>query len=376
MNRHRYIMIGGFLGAGKTTAILKLALELRGRGLRVGLITNDQSFNLVDTARARSAGFGVEEITGGCFCCKFDSLVAASRQLTHATAPDVFIAEPVGSCTDLKATVAWPLRQLYGEDYDVAPLSVMVDPLRCARILGLQSGRSFSPNVVYVYRKQLEEAEILVVNKVDSVPGELLRRLHGELARLFPAARILGVSAHTGEGLPQWFDAMLGGSPGAGRVMDVDYDTYADGEARLGWLNARAAVTSAGDFDGNALLMDVASAVQRRLAEAGVEIAHLKLVLSPSEGPDIGSVSVVASDGGACLTHRLFSPLSRGVLLVNLRAEADPAVLRSAVEAALAVQRGVECRFETVSALRPGRPVPAHRLADGDAPPGAGRAGG
>ena len=46
----RYIMVGGFLGAGKTTAILNVAETLRRRGLRVGLITNDQSYGLVDTA--------------------------------------------------------------------------------------------------------------------------------------------------------------------------------------------------------------------------------------------------------------------------------------------------------------------------------------
>jgi signal recognition particle GTPase len=38
----RYIMIGGFLGAGKTTAVSKLAAYLTKQGLRVGLITNDQ----------------------------------------------------------------------------------------------------------------------------------------------------------------------------------------------------------------------------------------------------------------------------------------------------------------------------------------------
>ena len=47
----RYVMIGGFLGAGKTTAILKLAEHLKNKGKRVGLITNDQSVDLVDTAR-------------------------------------------------------------------------------------------------------------------------------------------------------------------------------------------------------------------------------------------------------------------------------------------------------------------------------------
>ena len=43
----RYIMVGGFLGAGKTTSILRLAEWLVGRGLRVGLVTNDQGLSLI-----------------------------------------------------------------------------------------------------------------------------------------------------------------------------------------------------------------------------------------------------------------------------------------------------------------------------------------
>src|SRR5512144_1873836 len=97
----RYIMIGGFLGAGKTTAVAKLAKRLSEQGLRVGLITNDQGRNLVDTAMLRSQGFATEEIPGGCFCCRFNSLVDAAKKLTSQTRPDVFVAEPVGSCTDL-----------------------------------------------------------------------------------------------------------------------------------------------------------------------------------------------------------------------------------------------------------------------------------
>ena len=57
----RYVMIGGFLGAGKTTAIDKFARSMVERGLRVGLITNDQSTGLVDTAILRSQGHAVED---------------------------------------------------------------------------------------------------------------------------------------------------------------------------------------------------------------------------------------------------------------------------------------------------------------------------
>src|SRR3954454_14274912 len=100
-----YIFIGGFLGAAKTTAVLKLAEYGRARGLRVGLITNDQSVHLVDTTLAASHGLPVAEVAGGWFCCRFDSLMNASAALSEESPPDVIIAEPVGSCTDLKATV-------------------------------------------------------------------------------------------------------------------------------------------------------------------------------------------------------------------------------------------------------------------------------
>src|SRR3954463_6895643 len=165
MTKPHYIMIGGFLRAGKTTAVLQIAKRLKDRGLKVGLITNDQSVGLVDTEMLSAHGFPVEEITGGCFCCKFNSLVDASNKLSTETRPDVFIAEPVGSCTDLKATVDYPLRRIYGDNFTVAPLSVLVDPIRALRVLGVEDGKAFSPKVLYVYKKQLEEAEVLVINK-------------------------------------------------------------------------------------------------------------------------------------------------------------------------------------------------------------------
>ena len=174
--RADYVMVGGFLGAGKTTALLRLAEHFTGQGRRVGLITNDQSQGLVDTSIVESRGFPVEEITGGCFCCRFTSLTDAADKLTRDASPDVFLAEPVGSCTDLRATVQYPLRRLYGDNYLVAPLSVLVDPKRAARILGLEPGHTFSPKVQYVYEKQLEEADLIVINKSDTLEDPRARR--------------------------------------------------------------------------------------------------------------------------------------------------------------------------------------------------------
>src|SRR6185437_13463240 len=194
-DKARYIMIGGFLGAGKTTAILKLAEHLSADGLKVGLITNDQSIGLVDTTILASHGFAVEEITGGCFCCRFNSLIDASNRLSKEARPDVFIAEPVGSCTDLKASVSYPLRRMYGDNFSIAPLSVLVDPIRAMRILGLEQGKAFSSKVIYVYSKQLEEAEQIVINKIDLISPQQREVLRDALSKKFPRATIFEISA-------------------------------------------------------------------------------------------------------------------------------------------------------------------------------------
>ncbi|HVR29578.1 MAG TPA: GTP-binding protein [Thermoanaerobaculia bacterium] len=366
-DRARYVMIGGFLGAGKTTALLALARHLSERGLRAGLITNDQSTSLVDTTILRAQGFPVEEIAGGCFCCRFDSLNQAAAKLTRDTRPDVFVAEPVGSCTDLVATVSYPLRRIYGDRFTIAPLSVMVDPLRAARIFGLAEGRSFSAKVVYVYRKQLEEADLIVVNKCDQVDDQLRDRLRAELETAFPRAEVLCCSALRGDGLHSWFERLLATESTEARTMAVDYDTYAEGEALLGWLNGTVRLRSPELLDGNRLLLELTAAITRSMRQAEREIAHLKMTLEAAgAGGNLSVVSVVGSDARPDLRESLFDLVSEGTLIVNLRAEADPELLyeitAGALEEAARARPGASLRVEHVERFRPARPVPTHRI--------------
>src|SRR5688572_3180966 len=363
----RYIMIGGFLGAGKTTAVARLATDLHGRGLRVGLITNDQGSGLVDTSVLRARGFATEEIPGGCFCCRFNSLTEAAAKLTAASRPDVFIAEPVGSCTDLVATVTYPLRRIYGDRFTIAPLSVLVDPQRALRVFGLTEGRGFSEKVVYIYRKQLEEADVIVINKQDTLVPSDLDRLRTALSREFPHAEILSASARTGDGLDAWFERLLAHEQVARQVMAVDYEVYADGEALLGWLNATVQIDAAGEFDANALLEHLARQMQQQLAANGGEIAHLKMTFSPGGGlNDIAALSLVRSDFVPELSLRLDQPSTSGQLILNLRAEAAPETLKAAVESTFSGLgehfAGVRARIDHLEHFRPGKPQPTHRL--------------
>ena len=363
----RFIMIGGFLGAGKTTAVGRLAARLTEQGLRVGLITNDQGRNLVDTAMLRSLRFVTEEIPGGCFCCRFDSLVEAARRLTERSRPQVFIAEPVGSCTDLMATVAYPLRRLYGENFTVAPVSVLVDPIRALRVFGVEEGGSFSEKVLYIYKKQLEEADLVIISKCDLLNEARLASLRAAIAARFPGKAILAVSPREGIGLEPWFAKIASEEQTAGAAMEVNYRVYADGEALLGWLNCTVQLAAAEAFDGNNFLRELAGEMQQHLQASQAEVAHLKMTLSPDAGQwDIGMVNLVRNDFVPELSITLKQPVRGGRLIINLRAEAAPDVLGTVVHDALAAAANkfatLRATTERLEQFRPGKPTPTHRF--------------
>lgn len=365
-DKARYIMVGGFLGAGKTTAIAELARRLSESGVRVGLISNDQSTGLVDTGVLRARGFSVEEIAGGCFCCRFDSLLDASEKLSQEVAPDVFLAEPVGSCTDLVATVSYPLRRIYGDRFTIAPLSVLVDPSRAARILGLESGRPFSEKVVYIYTKQLEEADIIVLNKCDSIDAAQRDRLLETLRERYPHAEVFACSSRDALGLDPWFDRLLKSECGGERpTMELDYERYGEGEALLGWLNATIRVNASDGFVPDELLLQLANAIGDRVNGAGAEIAHLKMTLDAGDiAGKLSAVSLVRSDGIPELRDSLPDEVSAGTLILNLRAEADPELLRQIVESVIgeiASGSTLELSIEHLESFKPGQPRPVHR---------------
>jgi G3E family GTPase len=367
MSKARYIMIGGFLGAGKTTSVARLAQKLSAQGLKVGLITNDQGSELVDTAMLRSRGFATEEIPGGCFCCRFNSLVDAADRLSAKTMPDVFIAEPVGSCTDLVATVTYPLRRMYGDNFSIAPLSVLVDPIRALRIFGLEQGGKFSEKVLYIYRKQLEEADIIVINKCDLLDAAKLKALRGALQTNFPKAEVREVSARTGTGVDEWFERVSTSDQPGGDAMKVDYEVYADGEALLGWLNSTVQLSAKKAFDGNAVLQHLAADLQKRLSDAGAEVAHLKMTLSPDKGlGDIAVINLVRNDFVPELSQNLGDELESGQLIINMRAEASPEVLHEVVQAAVAQcaekNPAMTAKVTHEEHFRPGKPQPTHRI--------------
>ena len=336
-------------------------------------MANDQAADLVDTELLKETGSKVEEVSGGCFCCRFPDMVAAMQRLVRQDNVDVLIGEPVGSCTDLSATVMQPLKQLHAHQFQVAPFSVLVDGNQVRVLARLRQAAAqqqpesgFPDNVLYIYEKQLEEADLIVLNKTDLLPPAELAELKGLLAERFPDTPLLCMSALSGEGVDAWLDFVGRGQYAGRKIAEVDYDTYAAGEAALGWMNAAAELQAAGNRLVG-LRRRVARSDPRWAAPDGAHIAHLKLYLTSARGHVAGNVT--SNDGPLSVRGAIAAGQRQAKLLLNARVQAQPDALRATVEQALAdrVRRPRRGRDHQCPQLLP-RPPAA------DAPFRAGRA--
>lgn len=359
----RFVMVGGFLGAGKTTAISRIAAHFVAEGKNVALVTNDQAYDLVDTQTLRAQGFTVGEVPGACFCCKFDDLVDTIGTLSDKQIPDIVIAEPVGSCTDLVATVIAPMQQLFGDRFEIGPLAVLLKPEHGRKILRNDGRRGFSPKAEYIFLKQLEEADFIFVNKVDKLAEEQKNEILHLVSERFPDADCFPLSAKDGSGVEQLVEC-LGMEPRkrAGH-LEIDYEIYAEGEAELGWMNCQvAAVANEDKFELDQLVLAIVQIVGQQLASAGSEVAHLKVL-----GQTLQSTAVanqVSSDGDAELSLASEVKVESADLLVNARVAASPQQLEEAIQAAcqqLAVEHNVNLQIGGMQSFRPAKPEPTHR---------------
>ncbi|MEN6577525.1 MAG: GTP-binding protein [Phycisphaerales bacterium] len=360
MNRTRLVFVGGFLGAGKTTLLWRAAELLAGRGQRVGLITNDQAPDLVDTKFLTEHGLTVREVAGSCFCCNFNGLIDAAADLRSLDV-DVLIGEPVGSCTDLSATILQPLKDRFRGEFVLSPLSVLADPQRLRDVLS-DRGDVLHASAAYIFRKQLEEADLLVVNKIDTVTPEERRCLEQLVADRFPEAAVRFLSARTGDGVESWLDEVLSTDRSGSRVLDVDYDIYAEGEAVLGWLNVDIQLSAvAGQIDWRAFCGDLLSGLQAKFHERHARIGHVKLLLTTVGGCYAGNLT--GPDSDPILQGRIDGSPSQANLILNARVEMPPEELERIVRDLLAKVGGRRVQIDILDlrSLRPGRPQPTHR---------------
>ncbi len=339
------VFVGGFLGAGKTTLILEAAQRLLAQGKRVAVITNDQDAQLVDTRHAHAHGLEANEVAGGCFCCKFSELVDVSRALM-SYAPEIIFAEPVGSCLDLATTVLRPIQTYFGDEFRVAPLTVLLDPFMAQQI---NSNRT-SSHVRFLFENQLAEADLVCMTKADLHPSPIAS----------PIPVDFRLSAKTGEGVDKWLKEACETKRVVGaRLLDLDYTRYAQAEAALGWLNLHAEIRAGEPVSPALLCGPLVDKLQQLLAASSIEIAHLKLF-----DRGAGSWIKVSLTGNNLMPvpegDLLAEPVRAHQLALNLRAIADPGTLEDIVKRVLSTIRG-EVEILHLNAFSPPEPKPEYR---------------
>jgi G3E family GTPase len=352
----RIAIIGGFLGAGKTTLATRIASRLNNLDKSVAIITNDQGEALVDTQYSKSLGFEVSEVLRGCFCCRFPDFLRSARTLVSSSRPDTILAEPVGSCTDLLATVVAPLKAIYPDEFEVAPLTVVVDPTRLlSEIIGAKSPGD------YLRKHQIEEGEVVVLSKIDMIPEGQIPELVDLIKRINPTASVVPYSSVTGLGLDEIVRNVSSDRVSTNRPIDIDYDIYATAEAELGWYNGSYRCA----FEDRTDTYDLALKMLKAISDAYQEedVAHVKIMLTTEsnalkmsmvcQNVNVDGVKGSRYGKGACtliVNARIFSPPDK---LKN--------VIREAVMATLS-EVAPESELMEDSSFSPTRPKPTYEM--------------
>lgn len=240
MKTTQLILVGGFLGAGKTTLLFEATNYLMQKGLRIGLITNDQAPELVDTALLLKTHVKVEEV-----------------------------------------------------------------------------------------------------------------KLH------FPDSEVLAVSAKTGEGIDSWLNLMLNSTKSGQRIVEVDYNKYAEGEAALGWLNSTILLHGE-QVNWDNFAQNFLTELSKTIDNRGFGVGHVKIMLESGKSYLVGNLT------GNIETLNFRGSVGKSneaQIIINARVDTSPELLEKLVMESLGLVTGdtVSLKTKASQKLSPGYPNPTFR---------------
>ena len=318
----KFAVFSGFLGSGKTTAMMALTKTYTEHYAKAAMISNDlgESMTLADHRLAALSGAAASEITDECICFCRDVLTAR-LDAYYGDGFELVVSDIPGFGVGALEHVYHGLTGDHPGRYELAPFTVLIEPRNAGLLRSGQAGETG-----YILRAQLMEADLIVLNKCDLLTPEEAEELRNWLAEEYPQAEVLRISALTGEGLDALAAAMRTGRASL-RHPDIDYD--ADGLQnamdRLTeyYLQYRAEVRC-NDFDGTEYLADIARRVQTALKAGGREVPHMKFLAWEPEG-DFGKVDLLGVGRPLVITRRFARPCTEIAVIINASADC-PAV--------------------------------------------------
>ena len=180
------LIIGGFLGSGKTTTVINVGKELAERGHTVAIIVNEVGEVGIDGDLISKYGLDTKEITNGCICCTLKlNMKTTLTELYNSYNPDYILVEPSGIAFPNLIKKEFELMN-FGDNVRVAPLVTLIDGSRFKDIM----------KSVKVYAlRQIEDAEILVINKTDLIDPIRVPILEESVQQLNRDAKVIKMSS-------------------------------------------------------------------------------------------------------------------------------------------------------------------------------------
>ncbi|MGN0960204.1 MAG: GTP-binding protein, partial [Coriobacteriales bacterium] len=221
MDKIEFLVVSGFLGAGKTTTMIALAEYMDAHMQKVGIIANDLGAQLVDTNLTRESGCTVEEIASGCICYQMENTVDRIRRMRDGAGAKLVMSDIPGCGV---GTVEHVYKQILRDNPDefwLGPLTVIVDPERLRMIMPEQADINLPPELKYLLETQVEEADLVVLNKIDKLSEAELERYLAFLEEVCQVP-VLAISAREGTGIPQLAEYLVAHGS-ALREVEIDY---------------------------------------------------------------------------------------------------------------------------------------------------------
>lgn len=177
-------IIGGYLGAGKTTLINELLVQSTEK---IAVVVNDFGEVNIDAKLIRSATGDTIELTNGCICCSLgDGLGELLPRLARRRDLDAVVIEVsgVGEPGKLASWSTYP-------GYNRGGVLVCADAAKLSRL-------AVDAYVGDTIRNQLAAADVVLLTKADVATVEQLSAGRGVVSAINPAAPVLAPSRGTG----------------------------------------------------------------------------------------------------------------------------------------------------------------------------------